>query len=194
MRTGAGIALAAMLALQAVTPAALGQTGSRTELERAAREAASGSAELNRALARRLRERTPAEAERTSASDDPSAVVATSARAETGDVLALGSRRFRLWGIAAPASSAFGGYTARQGLIGLISGARVRCMPTGELLEGLPVARCTADDRDLGAVMVQRGFARDCPRLSGGTYAEMERKAVVDVAGGFDLPADCLED
>lgn len=42
--------------------------------------------------------------------------------------------------------------------------------------------------------MVAGGFARDCPRQSRGNYSALERQAVVNVAGGFDLPPECVED
>lgn len=36
---------------------------------------------------------------------------------------------------------------------------------------------CYVEGRDVAAQMVRLGLARDCPRYSGGRYAELERRA-----------------
>lgn len=169
---------------------------------RAAEDLPSGAA-LNNAIADRLA-KIKKEAQRKPDSKveppvsgvviPPTAVTGV-ARAETGDTLSIGIQRFRIWGIAAPRLDEFGGYTAQQGLFALLNGAKTSCAALGPLSEeGLPIARCVADGRDLGDELVLRGLARDCPRQSQGTYAATERQAVIDVAGGFDLPPECLED
>jgi endonuclease YncB( thermonuclease family) len=117
--------------------------------------------------------------------------ISGSARAQTGDTLRIEQSSFRLWGVAAPKMNEFGGYTAMQGLAGLVLGRTVVCEPTGTFLRAQPLARCRTGDRDLGAEVVARGYARDCPTVSAGTYAELERRAVIDVAGGFKLPEEC---
>ena len=116
------------------------------------------------------------------------------ARALSGDTLAVGTTIFHLWGIAAPSMDEFGGYTSLQALVGLISDQTVVCSPTHLVVDGQLVGRCRIEDRDLSATLVVRGFARDCPRQSDGTYANLERAAIINVAGGFDLPARCLAD
>jgi endonuclease YncB( thermonuclease family) len=129
---------------------------------------------------------------------DPPEVTAKAAptqiRAYDGGTLILGPVMYRLWGIAAPAMSEFGGYTAMQGLVKLIYDTQVACAPTGQTINGVAVARCKVDGKDLSAELVAGGYARDCPRQSAGTYADLERGAIVNVAGGFDLPAECLAD
>jgi endonuclease YncB( thermonuclease family) len=114
--------------------------------------------------------------------------------AERGDVVNIAGQRYRLWGIATPQLNEYGGYTAAQQLRQLIAGNTVTCITTGQMAERLPLARCRVNGKDVAALLVAGGFARDCPRQSRGNYAALERQAVVNVAGGFDLPPECVED
>jgi endonuclease YncB( thermonuclease family) len=119
--------------------------------------------------------------------------IAGRARVMGSDTLRIDQMTYRLWGVAAPPLSEFGGYTAMQGLAALIGSQTVICAPTKGFRGGLQTARCrVALGRDLAADMVRRGFARDCPRQSSGTFAALERTALVDVAGGYKLPDECL--
>ncbi len=120
--------------------------------------------------------------------------VATQVRARDGQSLMIGPVLYRLWGIAAPRMDEFGGYSSMQGLSTLIDEATVVCTPSGRSLDGIAVARCKVNGQDLSAAMVAHGWARDCPRQSAGTYAELERRIVVDVAGGFQVPPECQAD
>lgn len=159
-----------------------------------AAEPLSGPA-LNRAVESRLSatrgQHPPAERP---AEGSASAHRTTGVKAETGDLIVYGGQRYRLWGVAAPRLNEFGGLTSLRGLIGLIEGAATICTPAGMAVGGVPVARCRTGGKDLGALLVGRGFARDCPRQSRGTYAAAERRAIVDVAGGFELPDECRTD
>jgi hypothetical protein len=161
-----------------------------------AEEGLTGAA-LNKALARRQLEIK--QAEKQSHHDSGGSRVTakggeTQVRAESGDVVRVAGRRYRLWGVAAPAPSEFGGYTAWQGLIQLVDDGPVICAPTGDIMNGLPVARCKAGEDDISAALVAGGFARDCPVLSRGAYATIERLVVTDVAAGFQLPPECLDE
>jgi endonuclease YncB( thermonuclease family) len=119
--------------------------------------------------------------------------IAGRAQVMGGDTLRIDQTSYRLWGIAAPPMNEFGGYTAMQGLAALIGSQTVICAPTKGFRGALRTARCRlASGRDLAADMVKRGFARDCPRQSGGTFAMIERTAVADVAGGYRLPDECV--
>lgn len=119
--------------------------------------------------------------------------IAGRAQVVSGDTLRIDQRTYRLWGIAAPPMNEFGGYTAMQGLAALIGSQTVICAPRkGVFRGGLQAAQCrVAGGRDLAADLVRKGFARDCPRQSGSTFAAIERTAVVDVAGGYKLPDEC---
>ena len=120
--------------------------------------------------------------------------IAGRAQVLSGDTLRVNQTTFRLWGIAAPTMSEFGGYTAMQGLAGLIASQIVICAPRKNFFRGgIQAAQCrVARGRDLAEDMVRKGLARDCPRQSGATFAVIERLAVVDVAGGFKLPEECI--
>lgn len=120
--------------------------------------------------------------------------IAGRAQVMSGDTLRIKQTTYRLWGIAAPTMSEFGGYTAMQGLAGLIGSQTVICAPRKNFFRGgIQTAQCrVAGGRDLAADLVRAGFARDCPRQSGATFAAIERTAVVDVAGGFKLPDECI--
>ncbi len=118
--------------------------------------------------------------------------VAGRAQVMSGDSLRINQTTYRLWGVVAPPMNEFGGYTSMQGLAALIGSQTVICAPTKGYLGGLRTARCrVAGGRDLASDMVSRGFARDCPRQSGATFALLERRAIVDVAGGYRLPDEC---
>mgnify|MGYP003365938445 CR=1 FL=1 len=118
-------------------------------------------------------------------------LVSRDARAASGDTVRIGTTLYHLWGIAAPRPDEFGGYTATQALMALVVDASVACALTGDRLGGVAVARCKVGERDLSAEMVRQGMARDCPRLSGGTYATLERQVIASVSGGFELPEEC---
>jgi endonuclease YncB( thermonuclease family) len=180
----------ALLPLIAALALALVPAESRSQ------EAPAGAA-LNKAVAARLaaQKKAAQKPEGSPSALPPTASVAGVARAETGDTLAIGVQRFRLWGIAAPRLAEFGGHTSQQGLFALLNGGATACSATGAFArDGLPLARCLTGGRDLSMEMVRAGFARDCPRQSLGTHAAAEREAVVDVAGGFELPPECLDD
>jgi endonuclease YncB( thermonuclease family) len=111
-----------------------------------------------------------------------------------GDILTIAGMRYRLWGIAAPQPNEYGGYTSAQFLRQLLAGASVSCLTTGQIIDRMPLARCRIDGKDIAEILVAGGYARDCPRQSRGNYAALERRAVYNVAGGFELPPECLEE
>lgn len=91
------------------------------------------------------------------------------ARAADGDSLRLGGDRVRLIGIDAPeldqvcwredGSEWSCGRAARDHLAAALTGATISCVPQGEDKYGRTLARCDADGRDLGAMMVSDGLA-----------------------------------
>lgn len=152
---------------------------------------------LNEALERRIGAAKQDELRKTESPDAPRVTdkaVSTSLDVERGDVLSVDGRRYRLWGVVAPAHNEYGGFTSAQELKRLLGLGRTTCVSTGHVENGLPLARCRVDGRDLAALMAAGGYVRDCPRWSRGTYASIERQAVSIVGGGFDLPPECLED
>jgi endonuclease YncB( thermonuclease family) len=95
--------------------------------------------------------------------------IAGSARASDGDSLRMGETRIRLSDLDAPeldqtCGDGNGaewpcGRDARDHLAGLVEGATVRCAPEETDQYGRLVARCETDGEDIGAAMVEAGFA-----------------------------------
>jgi endonuclease YncB( thermonuclease family) len=81
-----------------------------------------------------------------------------SAKAVSGDRIALGDYQLRLYGIAAPDMATEHGPAARVALDSLLDGQRVKCtvygkMPTSELL-----GQCNAGDADLAKQLLSQGL------------------------------------
>ena len=90
------------------------------------------------------------------------------AQVTDGDTIRIGESRIRLKGIDAPemeqrcsrAGRSYAcGETARRVLIDLVSGETVRCRATGRDRYQRILARCTVNGRDIGARMVEGGWA-----------------------------------
>lgn len=81
--------------------------------------------------------------------------------------------KVRISGINAPEIDETYGPVSQATLNGLIGGATVQCEPTGTTYDRIAAA-CYLSGHDIGAMMVQRAMARDCPRYSGGRYAALE--------------------
>ena len=116
------------------------------------------------------------------------------ARMVDGDGLRLGGVEVRLQGIAAPELRQPGGREAAQALALVIAGKHVTCGLDGTTTYDRVVGRCTVDGRDVGAVLVFGGRARDCPRFSRGDYAPYEaaaRAAGRDLSRSYRLPGYC---
>ena len=120
------------------------------------------------------------------------------ARVVNGDGLRIGPVEVRLNGIAAPEDGAHavdpGGPEATAALRDLAGGRHVVCRIDGTTTRGRAVGRCAVGDLDLGGALVRGGWARDCPRFSGGDYAAAEaaaRAAGRDLAAIYALPEYC---
>jgi micrococcal nuclease len=75
-----------------------------------------------------------------------------------------------------------------------VLGKEVRCELTGKRTHDRCVAVCYLNGADVEAMMVRKGFARDCPRFSGGRHAEAERQATrkgATIARTCRLPGYC---
>lgn len=117
------------------------------------------------------------------------------ARTIDGDTLVIGSETVRIHGIAAPEKSEPGGTAATQFMRSLVEGRAVVCVGNGERSHGRLVATCRLPDgRDVGAVMIEAGYARDCPRFSRHRYADAEKRARStgrDLSKTYVLPVYC---
>jgi micrococcal nuclease len=103
--------------------------------------------------------------------------LAGTARVVDGDTLDVAGVRVRLKGVAAPERREKSGEEARAFVAGLAEGRTVVCELTGERIRGRRVGHCYRDGRDIGGEVIRAGLARDCPRYSGGRYAEAEPAA-----------------
>lgn len=126
-------------------------------------------------------------------------LVSGTGTAKDGDDVIVNGIDFRLQGIAAPEDNERRrdprGPEATANMRRLVDGKQVICDPDGTKARERPVAVCTVDGRDLGEIQVEEGFARDCPRYSGGRYADAEaraRAAGLDLSASYALPSYCL--
>lgn len=104
-----------------------------------------------------------------------------------GDTIRIGATRIRLFGIDAPELQQLCedekgipdacGLRARAELVDAIGGMPVSCAAMYTDRYNRTVATCAVNGRDLGEIMVQRGFAIDYPRYSHGRYADAQREA-----------------
>ena len=86
----------------------------------------------------------------------------------------------RLDGLAAPEGNEQGGDAATAAMHRIVemAGGRLRCELNGETTHDRYVGICyMPQGHDIAAVMVANGFARDCPRYSGGRYEQFETDA-----------------
>ena len=90
------------------------------------------------------------------------------------DTIEVNRQPIRLEGIAAPELGEQRGREGKIWLKRLIERERVRCRDTGDRSHDRIVATCTFEGRDLGEIIVEAGFARDCRRYSHGEYRQFE--------------------
>ncbi len=101
-----------------------------------------------------------------------------------GDTIEIHGTHIRLWGFDAPERGRHcdGGVSAKQltsnALDQFINGRTVSCQIRGnDRTHDRPVAMCSVGDVELGAWMVEQGWARDWPRYSRQYYAPQEAHA-----------------
>jgi len=99
-----------------------------------------------------------------------------------GDTIEVGRTAVRLQGVAAPEWDERGGQAASEAMEELVLRQAVRCDLTGERTYDRCVGICYVGGRDIGEEMIRRGFAKDCPKFSGGRYRDAEREAAAEGA------------
>lgn len=128
------------------------------------------------------------------------AVLSGIARVRDGDGVLFGDVEVRLQGIAAPEDSPAnrepGGPESTANLRALVEGKFLVCHLDGTTggSRYRPVGICYLGDLDIGRHQVATGHARDCPRFSGGRYADAEEaatRASHDLGAIYALPAYC---
>jgi endonuclease YncB( thermonuclease family) len=108
----------------------------------------------------------------------------------SGDTLLVGATEIGLKGIVTPQAEEPAGEPARAFLSDLALGKTVTCALTGERAWDRIFATCSLDGHDLAQAVVEAGFARDCPRQSGGRYEAFE----VEGSANIPLPDFCASD
>ncbi len=111
-----------------------------------------------------------------------------------GDTIEVAGLPIRLQGLAAPELSEPGGAEAARAMWMLLHSQEVRCELTGERSHDRCIGVCYVRGRDVAAELVRAGAARDCPRFSGGRYANEERDAAREratIAEAYRLPGYC---
>ena len=109
-----------------------------------------------------------------------------------GGTLRLDGHAIRIWGIAVPPANKPDGMRATIELFKLIDGRIVSCHMEGG---GSPrIGKCEAGGLDVGALMVDNGFARDCVAQTNARYRIQEQRARSrgsQIADTLELPAHC---
>lgn len=91
------------------------------------------------------------------------------------DTIEVNNLPVRLNGVDGPELDERGGRAAKVWMQKLVLRKRVKCWLNGEKTYDRWVGTCyTASDEDIGAIGIQAGHARDCPRFSGGKYTQFE--------------------
>ena len=119
------------------------------------------------------------------------------AQVTDGDTIRIGETRIRLKGVDAPemeqrctrsGRSYACGETARRELIELVSGETVRCRASGRDRYKRVLARCTVNGSDIGAHMVERGWAVSYGRDYDAEEGRAQRRSAGLWEGDFERP------
>ena len=133
--------------------------------------------------------------------------VPVAARAETvtgfarvidSTTLVIDGQIFRLKWVVAPKLGDEGGSAAAAGLMRIVTDRIVTCHIDGQrtVYAGMLTAGCETAGIDVGALLVERGHARDCSGPSRARYRAQEQRALndgSDVLTRVALPPECLQ-
>ena len=118
----------------------------------------------------------------------PTTLTGTVSKVRDGDTIEVGKIPIRLNGVSAPELKELLGPKSKDFMTYLVMGKRVRCELDGSKTHDRFVGICYLDEQDIGATVIANGLALDCPRFSGGRYAEYE---VEGAAAAMKLPGYC---
>ena len=91
------------------------------------------------------------------------------------DTIEVNNLPIRLNGVDGPEMDERGGRSAKQWMQKQVLRKPVKCWLNGDKTYDRWVGTCyVASGEDIGALAIAAGHARDCPRYSGGKYAEFE--------------------
>jgi len=107
---------------------------------------------------------------------DPTILTGDVTKVRDGDTIEVGKIPIRLNGVSAPEMNEPLGPQSKSFISDLVMGKRVRCKLDGTKTYDRWVGICYLNGQDIGATLIGAGLALDCPRFSGGRYAEVERQ------------------
>jgi micrococcal nuclease len=119
---------------------------------------------------------------------EPTILTGAVTHVRDGDTIEVGKIPIRLNGVSAPELKEPLGPQAKQFMRDLVNGKSVRCELTGAKTYDRLVGTCYLGDRDIGEAVISAGLALDCPRYSGGRYAQDE---LASTRGAIKLPEYC---
>jgi micrococcal nuclease len=128
------------------------------------------------------------------AAAEPGETVTARAQVLDGATLKLQGYAIRIWGIAVPAPSRADGMRSTIGLFRLIDGRIVSCHLDNGRDGSAYLGKCEAGGLDIGALMVDGGYARDCTAVTNARYRIQEQRARdrgADLTSSFALPVQC---
>ena len=119
---------------------------------------------------------------------DPTVLTGTVIKVRDGDTIEVGKVPIRLNGVSAPELNELLGSESKEFMFDLVMGKQLRCELSGGKTHDRLVGTCYLGEQDIGAALIAKGLARDCPRYSGGRYAEYEDEGVT---AKMKLPKYC---
>ncbi len=121
---------------------------------------------------------------------EPPILTGTVTHIRDGDTIEVGKIPIRLNGVSAPELKEPLEPQSKQFMRNLVNGKHVRCELTGAKTYDRFVGTCYLDGEDIGIAVIAAGRALDCPRYSGGRYAEFELAAAREL---IKLPNYCRQ-
>jgi micrococcal nuclease len=119
---------------------------------------------------------------------EPIVLTGTVTHVRDGDTIEVGKIPIRLNGVSAPELKEPLGPQSKKFMRELVNGKSVRCELTGAKTYDRLVGTCYLGSKDIGISVIEAGLALDCPRYSGGRYAEFE---VASAQMAIKLPGYC---
>lgn len=118
------------------------------------------------------------------------------ARVLDASTLVIEGQAYRLKWVVAPKLGDEGGSAAAAGLMRIVADRIVYCHIDGQrtVYAGILNAGCETVGMDVGALLIERGHARDCTGPSRGRYRHQEARAVAagsDILTRVALPVEC---
>ena len=119
---------------------------------------------------------------------EPTTLTGTVSHVRDGDTIEVGKIPIRLNGVSAPELKEPLGPQSKQFMRDLVDGKSVSCELIGAKTYDRLVGTCYLGRKDIGISVIEAGLALDCPRYSGGRYAEFE---LTEARERIKLPRYC---